>query len=66
MIFAYILAIDPLGYFLVTPAFLIGALSYLRAIKMRYILIITFIFTIFVYLLFVKFLHLPIPLGLMS
>jgi putative tricarboxylic transport membrane protein len=66
MIFAYILAIDPLGYFIVTPVFLIGILYYLKAIPMRYILIITVLFTVFVYLLFVKFLHLPIPLGPMS
>ena len=66
MVFAYILAINPLGYFLVTPVFLIGVLSYLKAIRMRYILMITIFFTVFVYLLFVEFLHLPIPLGPMS
>lgn len=66
MIFAYILAINPLGYFLVTPVFIIGSLYYLKATKMKNILIITVFFTIFVYLLFVRFLNLPIPLGPMS
>ncbi|MDZ4164491.1 MAG: tripartite tricarboxylate transporter TctB family protein [Smithellaceae bacterium] len=66
LIFAYILAINPLGYFVTTPVFIIGALYYLKAARMRTILIITVCFTVFVYLLFVKFLHLPIPLGHMS
>ncbi len=66
MIFLYILAINPLGYFVTTPAFIISALFFLKAARARTILIITVFFTVFVYLLFVKFLHLPIPLGPMS
>ncbi len=66
MIFGYIVTIKPLGYFIMTPIFVIIAYLYLKATKVRNILLIALGFTAFVYLLFVVFLKLPIPLGPMS
>jgi hypothetical protein len=66
LIFGYIVTIKPLGYFIVTPFFVIISYLYLKATKIRNILLIALGFTAFVYLLFVVFLKLPIPLGPMS
>jgi hypothetical protein len=66
LILAYVLTIVPLGYFITTPAFLIGSLLFLRSTKPHWILAIAVGFTGFVYLLFVLFLHMPVPLGLLG
>lgn len=66
LILAYILTIVPLGYFIATPVFLIGSLLFLRSTKMYWILAIAVGFTVFVYLLFVLFLHMPVPMGLLG
>ncbi len=66
LIFAYVLTIIPLGYFIATPAFLIGSLLFLRSTKPHWILAIAVGFTGFVYLLFVLFLHMPVPMGLLG
>lgn len=66
LIFGYIVTIKPLGYFIVTPFFVIISYLYLKATKIRNILLIALGFTAFVYLLFIVFLKLPIPLGPMS
>ena len=66
LILAYVLTIVPLGYFIATPAFLIGSLLFLRSTKLHWILALAVGFTGFVYLLFVLFLHMPVPLGLLG
>lgn len=66
LILAYVLTIVPLGYFIATPVFLIGSLLFLRSTKMHWILAIAVGFTVFVYLLFVLFLHMPVPMGLLG
>jgi uncharacterized membrane protein YidH (DUF202 family) len=59
----YIFTIDLLGYFITTPLFIFGTMYFLKSTKVRNILLISVGFTLFVYLLFVRFLNLPIPLG---
>lgn len=66
LIALYVILIKPLGYFLVTPLFLIVALSYLKATRLWKSVLIALGFTLFCYLLFVWFLNLPIPMGLFS
>ena len=66
MIVLYVALIKPLGYFLVTPLFLIVGMAYLKATRLWKAVLIAFGFTLFCYLLFVMFLHLPIPMGLFS
>ena len=66
LLFAYVMTIKPLGYFIATPAFLIGSLVFLRSTKLPWIMAIAVGFTGFVYLLFVLFLHMPVPMGLLE
>ena len=66
LIISYIGTIKPLGYFTVTPLFIVGAYWYLKAINLKKSVMIAVGFTVFVYLLFVGFLQLPIPLGPME
>lgn len=58
---AYIFSIKQLGYFIVTPIYIVGTFMYLKSVRLRTALIIAVIFTGFVYVLFIRFLHLPIP-----
>ncbi len=66
LLVTYVVIIKPLGYFLATPLFLLAVFSYLRATKMVWIVLISVGFTVFVYLLFVLFLNLPVPMGIMA
>ncbi|SHI25645.1 tripartite tricarboxylate transporter TctB family protein [Desulfosporosinus lacus] len=66
MIILYVALIKPLGYFLVTPLFLIVGMAYLKATRLWKAVLIALGFTLFCYFLFVMFLHLPIPMGLFS
>ncbi|MGE5247267.1 MAG: tripartite tricarboxylate transporter TctB family protein [Verrucomicrobiota bacterium] len=66
LIFAYIMTINPLGYFIATPAFLVATLVFLRSTKLPWVAAIAVGFTGFVYLLFVLFLHMPVPMGLLD
>lgn len=66
IIFIYIYLIEPIGYFIVTPIFIIVSLSFLRATKFKNIVLIAVFFTVFIYLMFVWFLKLPVPLGIMD
>lgn len=61
---AYIFTIKILGYFIVTPIFIVAIFMYLKALKLKSALIIAAFFTIFVYMLFIQFLHLPIPITM--
>ena len=65
LITGYIFTIEQLGYFIITPIYIIATYLYLRATKFLNIILIAVGFTFFVYLLFVLFLHLPIPMGLL-
>ena len=66
LLIAYVMTIKSLGYFITTPLFLIAVLSYLRATRLVWIVLIAVGFTVFVYLLFVLFLNLPVPMGLLE
>jgi putative tricarboxylic transport membrane protein len=66
MVVLYILLLEPAGYFIMTPLFLIGSLSLLRASRMWIMLAISVVAPVFVYLIFVTFLDLPMPMGLMQ
>ncbi len=62
----YIFLIPRIGYFVATPIFMIISYSYLRALGTFKILLVSICFSIFIYFLFVWFLKLPIPMGLLE
>lgn len=62
----YIFLIDTIGYFIVTPIFVIVAFIYLKAAKLKTVIFIAVGFTAFIYALFVMFLKIPVPMGLLS
>jgi hypothetical protein len=62
----YVAGIDFLGYFVATPLFIMGTYIYLKALSLKGILIVTAGFCALVYGLFVKVLHLPVPMGLLE
>lgn len=66
LIAGYVLTIERLGYFIITPIYIIVTYAYLRATNWLNMILIAVGFTVFVYVLFVLFLHLPVPMGLMS
>jgi putative tricarboxylic transport membrane protein len=66
MVVLYILLLESVGYFIMTPLFLIGALSLLRASRLWIILAISVVAPMIVYSIFVTFLDLPMPMGLMQ
>jgi cell division protein FtsW (lipid II flippase) len=66
LVSGYILTRERLGYFVVTPIYIIATYLYLRATKFYKMILIAVGFTLFVYLLFVLFLHLPVPMGLLA
>jgi len=66
MIVLYIFLLESVGYFIMTPLFLIGALSLLRASRLWIIIAISLVAPLIVYLIFVTFLDLPMPMGLMQ
>lgn len=66
LIAAYIFLIPRIGYFVATPLFMIISYGYLRALGIFKILLLSICFSIFIYFLFVWFLKLPIPMGLLE
>ncbi len=66
MIVAYVALAEPLGYFVVTPLFIIVTYLALRAVKPVTAVIIAVGFSAFIYALFVRLLHLPVPLGVLQ
>ena len=66
MIILYIWLLESVGYFIMTPLFLIGALSLLRGTRPWIILVISIVAPMIVYLIFVTFLDLPMPMGFMK
>ena len=65
LIAAYIFTMKPIGYFIVTPLFIIIAYRYLKSTSWRNTILLSIGFTLFVYGLFVVFLKLPVPMGLL-
>ena len=66
MLAAYIALTEKVGYFITTPVFMIVSYLYLKAAGLIKAVLITAAFMVFVYLLFVQFLNLPVPLGLLE
>jgi len=66
MIALYIILIDVIGYFILTPIFLFAALQYLKSTKVSTAIILSVVFTVFVYGLFSMFLNIPLPMGIFS
>lgn len=62
----YIFSVEPVGYFIVTPLFIVLSYALLRAISWWKSWVIAIGFTAFVYFLFVYFLNLPVPMGLLE
>jgi hypothetical protein len=65
-ILAYVALIEPLGYFIATPLFIIGTYMFLKAMSLRNALLVAAGFCALVYGVFVTALHLPVPLGLLE
>jgi uncharacterized protein YqhQ len=66
LIAGYVFLLQPIGYFIMTPVFIIASFFFLKSARPVAAAVTAFCFTIFVYLLFVLFLHLPIPMGILS
>lgn len=62
----YVTLLEPLGYFIVTPIFLLGTLLYLRACRLWTAVAIAAVAPIGVYFVFVWLLDLPVPMGIME
>ena len=65
-IVAYVVLIEVIGYFVATPLFIIGTYLFLKAMKPRNAVLVAAGFCALVYGVFVKMLHLPVPLGLLE
>lgn len=63
LIATYIYLIPRIGYFVATPLFMVVSYAYLRAMSIRKAALVSLGFCVFIYLLFVWFLKLPIPMG---
>jgi len=64
IIILYVVLIDVLGYFALTPIFIFCSLIYLKATRISSALFMSIGFTIFVYALFSAFLNIPLPKGM--
>lgn len=62
----YVVLLEPLGYFIVTPLFLLGTLLFLKACRLLVAAAIAAVAPIFVYFIFITLLDLPIPMGVMG
>ncbi len=66
LLVGYVLCVEPVGYFFATPVFVVAGCAVIRAVGLVPAAIIGVGFTAFIYALFVGFLHLPVPLGLLA
>ena len=66
MMALYIYYISSVGYFITTPIFMLVCYALLKATSIPKAMAISAGFALFIYYLFVSFLKLPIPLGLME
>jgi len=62
----YIYLIPRIGYFIATPLFMVVSYLYLKAAGFVRAMLISLGFSVFIYFLFVWFLKLPIPMGLLE
>ncbi len=62
----YVFSVQPLGYFIVTPLFIIVTSILFKALSVLWSFAVAIVFSSFIYALFVGFLHLPVPLGLLE
>lgn len=62
----YIFLLDKVGYFIITPIYIIGAYRYLKSMSLLKSVVIAVGFTVFVYAVFVAFLKIPIPMGFLE
>ncbi|MCC8191344.1 MAG: tripartite tricarboxylate transporter TctB family protein [Planctomycetes bacterium] len=60
----YVGSIDVLGYFLATPLFIVLSYRFLRSVRLSTAIVAASVFTAVVYILFVRFLHIPLPPGI--
>ena len=63
---AYVGSVEFLGYFFATPVFILVTYGYLRSLSFVKSVVCAALFSGFIYALFVSFLHLPVPLGLLE
>ncbi len=63
---AYVVLIQNLGYFIATPLFIVAAFLLLKSTNILVSIITAVGFSGFVYALFVVFLHLPVPMGILA
>jgi putative tricarboxylic transport membrane protein len=66
MVAVYVLTMEPIGYFIMTPIYVMAAYLFLKATKVRNMIFISVGFTVFVYFVFVVFLKLPVPMGILQ
>ncbi len=66
LIALYIFLIPRIGYFVATPLFMVVTYMFLRAIGFFRAILVSLGFSVFIYVLFVWFLKLPIPWGLLE
>ena len=66
MVILYILLLESVGYFIMTPLFLIGSLFLMQATRPWIMVTISLVAPMIVYSIFVTFLDLPMPMGLMK
>jgi uncharacterized membrane protein len=66
MIAVYIYLIPIVGFFVMTPVYITLSYMYLKAANFAAALLISAGFSAFIYALFVWFLKLPVPLGIME
>ena len=66
LIALYIFLIPRIGYFVATPLFMVVTYMFLRAIGFFRAILVSLGFPVFIYVLFVWFLKLPIPMGLLE
>jgi len=66
LIAVYVFLLKPVGYFIMTPLFIVGAYLLLEATSLIVGILTGVGFSVFIYLLFVMFLHLPVPMGILS
>ncbi|MFC4354276.1 tripartite tricarboxylate transporter TctB family protein [Chryseomicrobium palamuruense] len=65
LIAGYILLMEIIGYFIITPLFVFISLMYLRATTLIWAIILSIGFTAFIYGIFSMFLNVPVPLGIL-
>ncbi len=65
-IILYVVLLEPVGYFIVTPLFTFGIFVYLRACRPWVAAVVSVAVPVFIYFLFVAFLDLPVPMGVLG